>query len=114
LVRRGVEVSDIFHLGPQGPASGPDPERRSYASLASFHDPDGNTWLLQEITSRLPGRIDSTATTFGSTGDLANALRRAADAHGEHEKRTGKADANWPDWYADWLAREQSGEELPR
>ena len=114
LMRRDVEVSEIFHFGPQGPASGLDPERRSYASLASFRDPDGNTWLLQEITSRLPGRIDSAATAFGSASDLASALRRASAAHGEHEKRTGKADANWPDWYADYMAREQSGDPLPR
>ena len=114
LTRRGVKVGDIFHFGPTGPAAGLHPERRSYASLASFDDPDGNRWLLQEITTRLPGRIESTATMFGSASDLASALRRASAAHGEHEKRTGKADANWPDWYADYMAREYSGEELPR
>ena len=114
LVARGVEVSEIFHLGPDGPAGGPDPEHRSYASLATFSDPDGNSWLLQEITTRLPGRIDSTTTTFGSASDLANAMRRASVAHGEHEKRHGgEYDVNWPDWYAEYMAAEQSGAELP-
>jgi catechol 2,3-dioxygenase-like lactoylglutathione lyase family enzyme len=113
LVGRGVEVSEIFHVGPGGPVSGPDPERRSYGSLASFSDPDGNRWLLQEITTRLPGRVDFAATTFGSASDLANAMRRASVAHGEHEKRIGEADANWPDWYAAYMVAEQAGRELP-
>jgi hypothetical protein len=94
--------------------SGPlDPERRSYFSRASFSDPDGNNWLLQEITTRLPGRIEAAATSFGSASDLASALRRAAAAHGEHEKRIGEADANWPDWYAKYMVSEQTGAELP-
>jgi len=88
-------------------------ERRTYRSFASFSDPDGNGWLLQEITTRLPGRIDRAATTFASASDLASALRRAAAAHGQHEKRTGAADPNWPDWYAEYTVREQAGEELP-
>src|SRR5438128_2042394 len=92
LVAAGIEVGEIFHLGPDGPVSGPDPERRTYRSLASFSDPDRNGWLLQEITTRLPGRIDSAATSFGSASDLASALRRAAAAHGEHEQRIGQAD----------------------
>ena len=114
LVGRGVEVSEVFHLGPDGQVSGADPEHRSYGSLATFSDPDGNRWLLQEITTRLPGRIDSAATTFGSASDLADAMRRAAVAHGDHEQRIGEADANWPDWYAAYMAAEQSGEELPK
>jgi hypothetical protein len=93
--------------------SGPDPERRTYRSFASFRDPDGNGWLFQEVTTRLPGRIDSAATTFASARDLASALRRAAAAHGRHEERTGKADPNWPDWYAAYLVQEQAGKELP-
>src|SRR5262249_43927493 len=93
--------------------SGPDPEHRSYRSFASFRDPDGNGWLLQEVTTRLPGRIDAAATTFASTADLASALRRAEAAHGEHEKRTGQRDANWPDWYAAYMVAEQTGEQLP-
>ena len=93
--------------------TGPDPEQRSYASFASFSDPDGNGWLLQEITTRLPGRVDTSATTFAFTADLASALRRAAAAHGEHEARTGEADANWPDWYAAYMVAEQAGGELP-
>ena len=95
--------------------SGPDAEHRSYRSFVSFNDPDGNGWLLQEITARLPGRIDSSATSFASTSDLASALRRAATAHGEHEKRTGgQRDENWPDWYAEFMASEQSGKEPPK
>ena len=113
LVAAGIDVSEIFHFGPNGPVSGPDPEHRTYSSLASFSDPDGNSWLLQEITTRLPGRIDSGVTSFGSASDLASALRRAEAAHGEHEKRTGQRDANWPDWYAKYMAAEQTGQELP-
>jgi hypothetical protein len=94
--------------------SGPDPDRRSYGSFASFKDPDGNGWLFQEVTARLPGRVDANDTTFTSSNELATALRRAAAAHGEHEKRTGgKHDENWPDWYADYIVREQAGKELP-
>ena len=114
LVRRGVKVSEVFHRGTGGQVNGPDPERRSYNSLAVFSDPDGNRWLLQEITTRLPGRIDSTATTFGSANDLASALRRAEAAHGEHEKRTGQRDATWPDWYAAYMVADQAGGELPQ
>jgi catechol 2,3-dioxygenase-like lactoylglutathione lyase family enzyme len=114
LVERGVEVSKVFHLGPDGPAGGPDPEHHSYASLATFSDPDGNSWLLQEITTRLPGRVDADDTSYSSVPDLANAMRRASVAHGEHEKRIGEADANWPDWYAAYMVAEQSGAELPQ
>jgi catechol 2,3-dioxygenase-like lactoylglutathione lyase family enzyme len=114
LIAAGIEVSEVFHPGPDGPVNGPDPEHRSYYSLASFSDPDGNSWLLQEITTRLPGRIDTGATSFGSATDLASALRRAEAAHGEHEKRTGQRDENWPDWYATYMAAEQTGEELPQ
>jgi catechol 2,3-dioxygenase-like lactoylglutathione lyase family enzyme len=126
LLGRGVEISEVFHdasgiyAGPDEPylfgrqrASGRDPEHRSYRSFASFDDPDGNGWLFQEITTRLPGRIDPAATTFASAKDLAGALRRAAAAHGEHEKRIGGADANWPDWYAEYMVAEQSGAKLP-
>lgn len=113
LVGAGVEVDEITHLGPDGPVSGPDPERRSYFSRSSFRDPDGNKWLLQEITSRLPGRVDASTTAIGSVSDVAALLRRAATAHGEHEKRTGEADANWPDWYAAYIVAEQTGTELP-
>jgi catechol 2,3-dioxygenase-like lactoylglutathione lyase family enzyme len=113
LVARGIEVSEVFHLGVGGPAGGPDPEHHSYGSFASFSDPDGNSWLLQEVTTRLPGRVDSAATTFGSVSDLASAMRRAAVAHGEHEKRIGEADANWPDWYAAHMVAEEAGTELP-
>jgi catechol 2,3-dioxygenase-like lactoylglutathione lyase family enzyme len=113
LIAAGIEVGKIFHLGAHGPANGLDPERGTYRSLALFSDPDGNTWLLQEITTRLPGRIDSGVTSFSSVTDLIGALRRAEAAHGEHEKRTGVRDANWADWYAAYMAAEQSGNELP-
>jgi catechol 2,3-dioxygenase-like lactoylglutathione lyase family enzyme len=127
LIGRGVKVSEVFHnegvyVGSDEPylfgrvrVSGPDPDHRSYRSFASFSDPDGNGWLFQELTARLPGRIDSAATSFASTNDLASALRRAAAAHGEHEKRTGgQRDENWPDWYAEYMVNEQSGKELPK
>jgi len=115
IIAAGIEVSEIFHFGPNGPVSGPDPEHGSYRSLATFSDPDGNSWLLQEITTRLPGRIDTGVTSFGSASDLATALRRAEAAHGEHEKRSGgQRDENWPDWYAAYMAAEQAGTELPQ
>jgi len=111
LVDRGVEVSEPFHRGgSEGRLSGPDPQRRTYASFASFSDPDGNGWLLQEVTARLPGRVDAHDTTFTSPTELAGALRRAEAAHGEHEKRTGQRDADWPDWYAEYIVREQGRE----
>jgi catechol 2,3-dioxygenase-like lactoylglutathione lyase family enzyme len=114
LVDRGVEVSELFHrVGSEARVSGPDPERRSYASRASFSDPDGNGWLLQEVTARLPGRVDADDTTFTSSTELASALRRAAAAHGEHEKRIGGRDADWPNWYAEYIVREQAGKPLP-
>ena len=124
FIRNGVEVSEIFHnegvysgtdehyLFGSARVSGPDPEHRSYRSFASFQDPDGNGWLFQEITSRLPGRVAGD-TSYGSGSDLASALRRAAAAHGQHEARTGQPDPNWPDWYADFMVREQSGETPP-
>jgi catechol 2,3-dioxygenase-like lactoylglutathione lyase family enzyme len=114
LVAAGIEVGEIFHIGPDGPFSGLDPERRSYFSRAWFSDPDGNSWTLQEVTTRLPGRVDSGATSFGSVNDLASALRRAAAAHGQHEERTGSADPNWPDWYAQYVVAEQAGTGLPQ
>lgn len=116
LIVRGVAVSDVFHrAGPGKPAiNGLDPQRRSYGSFATFSDPDGNTWLLQEVTTRLPGRVDAEMTTFTSSIELAAALRRAACAHGEHEKRNGdQHDANWPDWYATYIVAEQLGQSLP-
>jgi catechol 2,3-dioxygenase-like lactoylglutathione lyase family enzyme len=115
LIDRGADVGEIFHVAGPGhpPIPGLDPERRSYFSYVTFKDPDGNTWLLQEVTNRLPGRVDAAETTFASATDLASALRRAATAHGEHEKRTGQPDANWPDWYADYIVREQHGAQLP-
>ena len=113
LASAGIEVGEIFHITPDGPVSGLDPERGTYRSRALFSDPDGNSWMLQEITTRLPGRIDSGVTSFGSVTDLVSALRRAEAAHGEHEKRTGVRDANWADWYAAYMAAEQAGAELP-
>lgn len=127
LIDRGVKISEVFHdaagvyAGSDEPylfgrirVSGSDPERKSYRSFASFSDPDGNGWLFQEITHRLPGRLDAAATTFSSSQDLAAALRRAEAAHGEHEKRAGgQRDENWPDWYAEYLISEQTGNAPP-
>jgi catechol 2,3-dioxygenase-like lactoylglutathione lyase family enzyme len=118
LIRRGAQVSEIFHFaaGPApfgGQVGGLAPDRQSYGSYAAFGDPDGNLWLLQEVTTRFPGRVDSSATTFASAVDLANAMRRASAAHGEHEARTGERDENWPEWYAEYMVAEQSGKELP-
>jgi catechol 2,3-dioxygenase-like lactoylglutathione lyase family enzyme len=118
LAGRGAEMSDIFHdvggvfhhKDKDGRLSGPHPTRASYGSFASFNDPDGNGWLFQEVTTRLPGRIDASGAAFTSAGDLAGALRRAAAAHGEYEKRTGgNHDESWPDWYAQFMVNEQSG-----
>jgi catechol 2,3-dioxygenase-like lactoylglutathione lyase family enzyme len=123
LAALGVEVSEVFHegapgarfhaTGSDGRVSGPAPGHGSYASFASFSDPDGNGWLYQEVTTRLPGRVDAAATSFGSASDLADAMRRASVAHGEHEKRIGQADPDWPDWYARYMVAEQAGRELP-
>jgi catechol 2,3-dioxygenase-like lactoylglutathione lyase family enzyme len=123
LAAGGAQVSEVFHPGTPGaqfqPAgtsdrvSGLADDRASYGSFATFSDPDGNTWLLQEITTRLPGRIVATQTAYVSVNDLSNALQRAAMAHGEHEKRTGEYDENWPDWYAAYMVAEQAGTQLP-
>jgi catechol 2,3-dioxygenase-like lactoylglutathione lyase family enzyme len=123
VAAHGVQISEVFH--PRAPGAqfqrdgmdsrvmGPAPENATYTSFATFTDPDGNGWLLQEVTTRLPGRIDTAETSFASVNDLASGLRRAAAAHGEHEKRTGGYDENWPDWYAAYLVAEQAGDELP-
>jgi catechol 2,3-dioxygenase-like lactoylglutathione lyase family enzyme len=120
LVARGVQVSEVYHyagfnrVDPAQRLSGPAPDRRSYGSWVSFNDPDGNGWLVQEVTTRLPGRIDAAATSFASASDLASAMRRASVAHGQHEERTGgQRDENWPDWYAAYMVAEQAGTELP-
>jgi catechol 2,3-dioxygenase-like lactoylglutathione lyase family enzyme len=126
LLSRGVKVSETFHGGVNQHAgadephlfgsvrvNGPDPDGRSYFTLASFSDPDGNGWLLQEVTTRFPGRVEAD-TTFSSVADLAATLRRAAAAHGEHEKLTGEHDVNWPDWYAEYIVNEQAGKPLPK
>jgi catechol 2,3-dioxygenase-like lactoylglutathione lyase family enzyme len=119
LLRRGVKVSEVFHytgfnrLDPAARVSGPSPDFPSYGSYLSFSDPDGNGWLVQQVTTRLPGRIDGHDTTFASAGDLAGALRRAAAAHGKHEERTGTRDEDWPTWYAAYMVAEQAGTELP-
>jgi len=125
LARSGVEISEVFHCatgtmcrfrdgeGVFERVSGSALDRASYSSFASFSDPDGNSWLFQEVTTRLPGRVDPAATSFGSASDLANAMRRAEAAHGEHEKHIGAPDPNWPDWYAEYMLAEKAGTELP-
>ena len=122
LARRGVEISDVFHPGAPGAQfaengerlSGPAPGHETYSSFATFSDPDGNEWLLQEVTQRLPGRIEATRISYASIADLAAAMRRASTAHGAHEARAGGAyDAGWPDWYAAYMVAEQAGSELP-
>jgi len=125
LVKNGVEVSEVFHCangtvcrfrsgdGAFERVGGPAPDHLSYSSFVAFSDPDGNGWLLQEVTTRLPGRIDPGQTSFRSADDLASAMIRASQAHGEHEKRIGQADANWPAWYASYMVAEQTGAELP-
>jgi catechol 2,3-dioxygenase-like lactoylglutathione lyase family enzyme len=122
LVVHGVEASEVFHCstgyacrfpGNEGRVSGPHPEHSSYGSFLSFSDPDGNSWLLQEVTTRFPGRVAGD-TTYASAADLSQALKRAAAAHGQHEARTGQSDPNWPDWYAEYMVSEQTGKELPR
>jgi catechol 2,3-dioxygenase-like lactoylglutathione lyase family enzyme len=124
LAARGVDVSEVFHPtapgaqfqsnGASARINGPAPNHATYSSFATFRDPDGNSWLLQEITQRLPGRIDSGVTSYGSASDLIAALIRAATAHGEHEKRIGAADPEWPVWYAAYMTAEQAGTELPK
>jgi len=123
IVSNGVKVSEVFHAGTPGAQFQPDAaggrvsgrasDHGSYQSFATFSDPDGNGWLLQEITTRLPGRVIGN-TSYTSAHDLSQALQRAAAAHGQHEARTGKADPNWPDWYSEYMVREQSGEPLPQ
>lgn len=126
LAGRGVEVSPVFHCamgsvcrirdgdGVWERVGGPAPDHASYGSFATFSDPDGNSWVFQEVTMRFPGRVDAAETAFASTADLANAMRRASAAHGEHEKRIGAADPDWPDWYAAYMVAEQAGTELPQ
>jgi catechol 2,3-dioxygenase-like lactoylglutathione lyase family enzyme len=127
LLARGVEISEVFHGdsgvydGPNDPflfgrcrVDGPDPSHVSYRSYASFQDPDGNRWLIQEVTTRLPGHMDPTVTNFVSTNDLAGALQRAAAAHEQHEMRIGRPDKDWFHWYAEYMVSEQSGKTLPR
>jgi catechol 2,3-dioxygenase-like lactoylglutathione lyase family enzyme len=124
IVGRGIAASQVWHGPPFPPEArrpGPDPERASYGSFFSVNDPDGNTWLVQEVTTRLPGRIDAGETAFASTADLASALRRAEAAHAEHQKQTGRShlghhsgqDESWPAWYAAYMVAEQSGTDLP-
>ncbi|SEO04569.1 VOC family protein [Actinacidiphila rubida] len=121
LDRNGARPSDVFHdaggvfhhAGKDDRVAGPAADHGSYGSFLSFSDPDGNGWILQEITDRLPGRMDPSTTAFASVEDLSDAMRRAAAAHGEHEKRTGTEDANWPDWYARYMVSEQAGTEPP-
>jgi catechol 2,3-dioxygenase-like lactoylglutathione lyase family enzyme len=122
LKRLGADPSEVFHdaggvfhhAGTDARVPGPQPQRGSYGSFLSFSDPDGNGWVLQEVTTRLPGRLDPSTTSFSSEADLAAALRRAAAALRRHEKRVGAQEPEWADWYARFLAREQAGTDLPQ
>jgi predicted enzyme related to lactoylglutathione lyase len=124
IAASGIGVSEVFHAGmpgaqfqpdgTSGRVNGPSPDHATYGSFATFSDPDGNGWLLQEVTTRLPGRINAGETLFASVADLANALRRAEAAHRDHEKRIGAVDTNWPDWYAAFMVAERAGTELPK
>jgi catechol 2,3-dioxygenase-like lactoylglutathione lyase family enzyme len=116
LIARGVKVSDVFHYaggpfnntGENPRVTGRDPQGRSYYSFASFSDPDGNSWLLQEITTRLPGR--EWKLTQGRNMDvasLAELLRETEEHHGTYEKTHAKH--NWWDWYASYLSARQNG-----
>jgi len=111
LQAREIEVGEVFHdaaggLGggfiedAGGRAAGPDPQGRSYGSYATFRDPDGNVWMLQEIKERLPGRETQDASSGNTLGILLDALKVTAIAHGAHEKELGKPDPDWPQWYA--------------
>ncbi len=124
LAARGIEISEVFHAvspgaqfqpaGDSGRVSGPAPDHASYSSFATLSDPDGNSWLLQEITARLPGRIEAGATTYATPNDLADALRRAEAAHSQHEALMGQSDKDWPEWYAKFMGSEQHGTEFPK
>lgn len=113
LIARGVDVSEVFHFA-AGPfnetvenarVAGPDPEGRSYFSFASFKDPDGNSWLIQEISMRAPGREWKTATTDVAT--LAELLRETSERHDPYEKT--HAEHRWSDWYAAYMNARQNG-----
>lgn len=117
LEERGAQVSEVFHdaggvfhhAGDTARVPGPAPDRTSYGSFASFDDPDGNGWVLQEVTTRLPGRVTPAPAAYESVADLADSLRRAAAAHGKHEAETGQPDPDWPDWYAQHMLDERTG-----
>jgi catechol 2,3-dioxygenase-like lactoylglutathione lyase family enzyme len=110
LEAHGVEVSEVFHdaggvfhhAGTTDRLAGPHPTRQSYSSFASFADPDGNTFVLQEVTERRPGRTDRVV--YRSVADLEQALREAELAHGKHEEELGHRHADWPSWYAAHMA----------
>jgi len=116
LASGGADVSGVFHDaggvfhhgGTAARVDGAATDRQSYGSWVSFSDPDGNTWFVQEVTTRLPGRVTSAPATYDSADDLAGALRRAAAAHGKHEEETGQADPDWPDWYAQYMVDERT------
>ena len=118
LAAHGADVSEVFHDatgvfhhdGTQARVPGPAEDHKTYGSWVSFSDPDGNSWFVQEVTTRLPGRATSALAAFGSVAGLAAALRRAEAAHGKHEEEIGHADPDWPDWYAQYMADESAGQ----
>ncbi|MFI6433532.1 VOC family protein [Rhodococcus oryzae] len=116
LASRGAQVSDVFHdaggvfhhAGATARVTGPDPNRQSYGSWLSFADPDGNSWFVQEVTTRAPGRVTPGPVAYASAADLAGAMRRASVAHGKYEEQLGRYDEDWPDWYAQYMKDESN------
>ena len=117
LLERGLACRRQFSHDPrlegsatlrESQVAGPASDHQSYGSWVSFSDPDGNRWFIQEVTMRLPGRVTAASAAYDSVADLAEALRRAAAAHGKHEEEIGQADPDWPDWYAQYMVDERN------
>jgi catechol 2,3-dioxygenase-like lactoylglutathione lyase family enzyme len=110
LAEHGASPSEIFHFnhtlrvtGTEDRLPGPDPEGRSYMSWLSFSDPDGNGWMMQQVTSRLPGRGQSSF----DVASLTDLLRETENAHGQYEPNAPKH--HWSDWYAAYMVERQQG-----
>ena len=109
LIARGVDVSEVFHReGDDAQVPGPAPGHADYGSFIAFSDPDGNSWLVQEVNNRLPGRTWARRVSYDSVEDLVAALHRAEEAHGEYEKELGHRHDDWAPWYAAHMVGEQN------